>query len=40
MPEFVAMVEAGAGNRGDADRVEKKLGGLEISEIQARRCRS
>ena len=30
MAEFVAMVEAGAGHRGNADRVEKKVGGLEV----------
>src|ERR1700756_993839 len=30
MAELVAMVEAGSRNRGYADRVEKKVGGLEV----------
>ena len=30
MAEFVAMVEARAGHRGNANRVEEKVGGLEV----------
>src|SRR5216683_8303096 len=30
MAEFVAMVEAGARHCGHADRVQKKVGGLEV----------